>query len=142
MTVEDDADGGGGGFDFRVRPGVLGDYAATVRGQSEALTEIGGALASGRVERAWFGKLPESGHLADGYEVHHEAELAALTELVTALAEIAAALETTAGVYAGVDAAVAEALSAVRWSADSADSAGSAGVAVLEAAWSAASTPA
>jgi uncharacterized protein YukE len=132
MTVDDDADGGAGGFAFRVRPGVLGAYAATLRGQSEALTEAGRALTSVHVERPWFGKLPESGHRADRYEVHHEAELAALTELVTALAETATALEATAGVYAGVDAAAAEALRTV-WR-----SAGSAGGVVVEAARNAA----
>ena len=106
MTVES-------GFDFRVRPGVLDDFAATVRGQSEALASVGQALGTVRVERAWFGKLPESGHSADCYEEHHEAELAALGALVRLLAAAAVGLEVTAEVYVAADHAVTEALGTV-----------------------------
>jgi hypothetical protein len=103
-----------GGRDFRVRPGVLREYAATVRGRGGALADVGGNLAAVAVEPAWFGRLPQSGHLADRYETHHQAELAGIAELMRALLAVAAALEATAAVYSGVDVAAADALQAVR----------------------------
>jgi hypothetical protein len=110
-----DAGGGGrGGVAFRVHPETLRDYAATVRGQSSVLTDVGRAIGVITMQRDWFGKLPQSGNLADGYEAHQEAELAGIRELSNALLEVATSLVATAGRYTGVDAAAADALGTVR----------------------------
>ncbi len=113
MRIESVAGTAGRGDDFRVLRGALGDFAATVRAQSVVLEEVGRALSGVAVERSWLGKLPESGQLADSYGAHRDAEFAGLAELVTALADVAVALEATAAGYVTADSVVADAVGSV-----------------------------
>ena len=98
---------------FRVRPEVLRAYAATIRTQSGPLREVGDALHAITVDRAWFGKLPQSGHLAEAYETHHHTDVAVIADLVTVLLDVAAALAATADRYSTVDGAAEDAFRAV-----------------------------
>lgn len=102
-----------GGRDFRVRAEVLRAYAATVRAQGEALRDIGEAVEAIAVARGSFGKLPQSGQLADGYETHHHSDVAGIADLANVLQYVATALAVTAGRYSAVDGAAAGAFGAV-----------------------------
>ncbi|NUP51493.1 MAG: hypothetical protein HOW97_29885 [Catenulispora sp.] len=101
------------GYDFEVRPQVLADYADALDAAARDLGAVREALAGTSVERGWFGRLPESGLLADRYAAHKEAELAAGAELGAWVARAAQGLRVTAGRYSGADRVVADLAGAV-----------------------------
>lgn len=100
--------------DFRVQPEVLRAYAATIRAQSGSLHNVSDELAAATIDRDWFGKLPQSRHLADGYETHHHLDLAVIADLVNVLLDTATALAATADRYSATDGAAEGAFHAVR----------------------------
>src|ERR1700759_250150 len=63
-------------FAFEVRPQVLAAYAESLRPRAADLASAGEAVAEVRVERDWFGKLPQAGFLADRYAAHQRGVLA------------------------------------------------------------------
>jgi hypothetical protein len=103
MTGPDGAEG----FEFEVRPRLLAAYAEAIRAGAADLASIGATVEAVRVEREWFGRLPQSGRLADRYALHREGELAAAKELAVWLAEAARGLAESAGRYSAADRVVA-----------------------------------
>ncbi|NUR61922.1 MAG: hypothetical protein HOV87_25165 [Catenulispora sp.] len=91
-----------------MRPQILGAYAGTLNAASSELAAVREALAAVHIDRGWFGKLPQSGLLADRYTAHREAELAAAAELSAWLATAADGLGGTAERYSGADRVAAE----------------------------------
>lgn len=103
----------GSAYDFEVRPPVLAGYAETLRAAAADLAAVGEALGRVRVERGWFGKLPQSGFLADRYAGHRETELAAVGELGEWAADAAEGLRGSAGRYSEADRVVADVVAVV-----------------------------
>lgn len=95
-------------YDFAVRPRILTAYADTLDAAVGDLAAVREALAALTVERGWFGKLPQSGLLANRYAGHRESELAAAAELSAWLTAAADGLHETAERYSGADQTVAE----------------------------------
>jgi hypothetical protein len=100
-------------FAFEVRPQVLAGYAESLRARAADLASAGEAVAAVRVERGWFGKLPQAGFLADRYAAHQREVLAEAGELVAWLAAATAGLAECAGRYSAADRVVAGAAGAV-----------------------------
>jgi hypothetical protein len=96
------------GCDFEVRPRVLTAYAGTLRTGAADLAMVGETLGRVRVERTWFGKLPQSGLLQACYARHSEAELRANAELVAWLTAAAEGLAGSAERYSAADRVVAD----------------------------------
>jgi hypothetical protein len=94
-------------FTVEVRPQVLTAYAESLHARAADLAAAGEAVAGVRVERGWFGKLPQSGFLADRYAVHRDGVLAEAGELVAWLAAATLGLAESAGRYSGADRVVA-----------------------------------
>ena len=103
----------GSEFAFEVRPQVLEVYAGSLHAGAADLAAIGEAVAAVRVERGWFGRLPQSGFVADRYATHREGVLAEAGELVAWLAAARLGLAESAGRYLSADRVVAEAAGAV-----------------------------
>jgi hypothetical protein len=108
VAVGDDS-----GADFYVQPSALTVYADLVRGQSAHVGDAVDILDALVVDASWFGKMPQSGHLADGYDRHRDAELGALRELPGALTATAAALDGNVSVYRAADDIAAEEIDAI-----------------------------
>lgn len=100
-------------FSFEVRPQVLAAYAESLRARAADLASAGDAVAAVRVERGWFGKLPQAGFLADRYAAHRHGVLADAGELAAWLAAATLGLTETAGRYSAADRVVAGAAGAV-----------------------------
>jgi hypothetical protein len=96
------------GYDFAVRPPILTAYADALDTAVGDLASVRAALAAVPVERGWFGKLPQSGLLADRYAGHRETVLAAAADLGAWLTAAANGLRGTAERYSAADQAVAE----------------------------------
>ncbi|GAA2005744.1 hypothetical protein [Catenulispora subtropica] len=96
------------GYDFEVRPPLLTAYADTLERAATDLAAVADALARVRVERHWFGELPQSGFLAERYAGHCESELAVAGELGAWLREAAEGLRQTAARYSAADRVVAD----------------------------------
>lgn len=109
------------GYDFEVRPQVLADYADTLDATARDLAAVREALAGISVERGWFGRLPQSGLLADRYAAHREDELAVGAELGAWVVRAAQGLRVTAGRYSGADRVVADLAGSVGAAASIAD---------------------
>lgn len=103
----------GSSGDFSVRPAALGSYAELLRGQTDRLRGVTAAIDEVAVPPEWFGRLPESGRLADRYAGHREAELAGLAQLPELLSAMAAALDVNAALYEDADAAAADAIASI-----------------------------
>src|ERR1041384_766330 len=99
---------GYGGYDFEVRPRLLTAYADALRAGAADLATVGGTLGRVRVERGWFGRLPQSGFMESRYAGHSEAEIATNVELVAWLTAAGEALAGSAGRYVAADRVVAE----------------------------------
>ena len=100
-------------FSFEVRPQVLAAYAESLRARAADLASAGDAVAAVRVERGWFGKLPQAGFLAARYAAHRHGVLADAGELAAWLAAATLGLTETAGRYSAADRVVAGAAGAV-----------------------------
>jgi len=100
-------------FAFEVRPRVLAAYSDSLRARAAELASAGEAVAAVRVERGWFGKLPQAGFLADRYAAHQHGVLTEAAELVAWLAAATAGLAACAERYAAADRMVAGAAGAV-----------------------------
>ena len=100
-------------FSFEVRPQVLAAYAESLRARAADLASAGDAVAAVRVERGWFGKLPQAGFLADRYAAHRHGVLADAGELAAWLAAATLGRTETAGRYSAADRVVAGAAGAV-----------------------------
>lgn len=98
----------GDSFEFEVRPRVLDDYAEVLRGCAADLDVVGAAVAGVRVERRWFGELPESRFLSDRYQAHREDVIAEVRELSDWLAEVGRGLGDSAERYSAADRVVAD----------------------------------
>ncbi|MBW8803507.1 MAG: hypothetical protein JF587_06555 [Catenulisporales bacterium] len=94
--------------DFEVQPRILTTYADALRGGAADLAAVGGAVGRVRVERAWFGKLPQSRFMEACYARHREAELAASAELIAWLTAAAHGLAESAARYSAADRVVAD----------------------------------
>ena len=103
----------GPGFAFEVRPPLLTAYAESLRARTAELAAVGEAVAAVRVERGWFGKLPQSGFLADRYHAHQEDVLADVADLAVWLAAATRGLAESAGRYSSADRVVAGVAGAV-----------------------------
>jgi len=103
----------GPGFAFEVRPPLLTAYAESLHARTAELAAVGEAVAAVRVERGWFGKLPQSGFLADRYRAHREGVLAEVAELAVWLAAATRGLAESAGRYSAADRVVAGVAGAV-----------------------------
>lgn len=103
----------GAEFAFEVRPGVLSAYAESLDARAAELASVGEAVAAVRVERGWFGKLPQSGFLCERYATHHQEMLAEARELAAWLTAATRGLAESAGRYSAADQAVAGAAGAV-----------------------------
>lgn len=101
-------------FAFEVRPQVLTAYAESMDARAAELASVGEAVAAVSVERGWFGKLPQSGFLADRYAAHQREVLAEARELAEWLASATRGLAESAGRYSAADQAVAGAAGAVQ----------------------------
>lgn len=101
------------GFAFEVRPQVLAEYAESLRGRAAELATAGDAVAAVRVERGWFGKLPQAGFLADRYAAHLDGVVAVAGELAGWLGAASGGLGECAGRYSGADRVVAGVAGAV-----------------------------
>lgn len=100
-------------FAFEVRPRVLTAYAESLHARAADLASVGEAVAAVRVERDWFGRLPQSGFLADRYAAHHRGLLAEVGELTGWLAAATLGLAESAARYSAADRVVAGAAGAV-----------------------------
>ena len=100
-------------FAFEVRPRVLTAYAESLHARAADLASVGEAVAAVRVERDWFGRLPQSGFLADRYAAHHRGMLAEVGELTGWLAAATLGLAESAARYSAADRVVAGAAGAV-----------------------------
>lgn len=96
------------GCEFEVRPQVLAAYAGTLRTGAADLALVGETLGRVRVERTWFGKLPQSGLIEACYARHREAELTANAELVAWLTAAVEGLAGSAERYSAADRVVAD----------------------------------
>ncbi|MEY9862477.1 uncharacterized protein YukE [Catenulispora sp. GAS73] len=103
----------GPGFAFEVRPPLLTAYAESLHARTAELAAVGEAVAAVRVERGWFGKLPQSGFLADRYRAHQEGVLAEVADLAGWLAAATRGLAESAGRYSAADRVVAGVAGAV-----------------------------
>lgn len=103
----------GAEFAFEVQPQLLTSCAQSLRARAAELASAGEAMAAVRVERSWFGKLPQSGLLAERYAAHHQGTLAEAGELIAWLAAAALGLAESAGRYSAADRVVAGAAGAV-----------------------------
>lgn len=104
----------GSQFGFEVRPPVLVAYADSLHARVAELATVGEAAAAVRVERGWFGKLPQSGFLADRYAAHQEGVIAEVGELAGWLAAATRGLAESAGRYSAADRVVAGVAGAVK----------------------------
>lgn len=100
-------------FAFEVRPQVLAAYAESLRARAAELASAGEAVAAVRVERGWFGKLPQAGFLADRYAAHQQGVLAEAGDLAAWLTAATAGLAACADRYSTADRVVAGAAGAV-----------------------------
>ena len=100
-------------FVFEVRPQVLTAYADSMHARAVELAAVGAAVAAMRVERGWFGKLPESRFLADRYAAHRHEVLTEAGELAAWLAAATLGLAESARRYSAADRVVAGAAGAV-----------------------------
>lgn len=100
-------------FVFEVRPPVLAAYAESLRACAAELASAGEAVAAVRVERGWFGKLPQAGFLADRYAAHQHGVLTEAGDLAAWLTAATAGLAACADRYATADRVVAGAAGAV-----------------------------
>jgi len=103
----------GPGFAFEVRPPLLTAYAESLHARTAELAAVGEAVAAVRVERGWFGKLPQSGFLADRYRGHQDGVLAEVGDLAVWLAAATRGLAESAGRYSSADRVVAGVAGAV-----------------------------
>ena len=94
-------------FAFEVRPRVLTAYAESLHARAADLAAVGEAVAAVPVERDWFGRLPQSGFLADRYAAHQRGVLAEAGELAAWLAAAGLGLAESAGRYSAADRGVA-----------------------------------
>jgi hypothetical protein len=101
-------------FAFEVRPRSLAAYTESLHACAADLTAVGEAVAAVRVEREWFGKLPQSGFLADRYAAHKEQVLAQVRELSAWFAAARLGLAESAERYSAADRVVAELAEDVR----------------------------
>ncbi|MFD0638013.1 hypothetical protein ACFQ9X_47145 [Catenulispora yoronensis] len=95
-------------FEFEVSPRILAEYADALQAAASGLGAVGEALSRIRVERSWFGELPQSGFLFDRYGVHRENELAVVEQLSAWAAQAGVGLCGTAGRYSAADQMVAD----------------------------------
>ncbi|MDH6577980.1 type VII secretion target [Kitasatospora sp. MAP5-34] len=95
---------------FRVQPGAISGYAATVTGQSEQLGQIQSATAGIAISADAFGHLPNAQNLAQVYQEHASASSQNLNDLVQALTGTADGLNYTAQNYAEQDQAISAGL--------------------------------
>ena len=102
------------GADFYIRTAAVSGYADVLRGEIARLREVAQALRAVNVEPTWFGRLPESGHLALAYERHRESELAELDASPGRLSAMADALDGNVARYTSSDTRIADAAIAVR----------------------------
>ena len=100
-------------FAFEVRPPLLTSYAESLHARAAELAAVGEAVAALPVERGWFGKLPQSGFLADRYAAHKDGMLTEVAELAGWLAAAAGGLAESAGRYSAADRVVAGVAEAV-----------------------------
>lgn len=100
-------------FAFEVRPPLLTAYAESLPARTAELAAVGEAVAAVPVVRGWFGKLPQSGFLADRYRAHREGVLAEVAELAGWLAAATRGLAESAGRYSAADQVVAGVAGAV-----------------------------
>ncbi|MEY9934319.1 hypothetical protein ABH926_008984 [Catenulispora sp. GP43] len=100
-------------FAFEVRPPVLTAYAESLRVGAAELASVGEAVAAVRVERGWFGRLPQSGFLADRCAAHQQEVLAEAGQLAAWLAAATLGLAESAGRYSAADRVVAGVAGAV-----------------------------
>lgn len=105
-------------FAFEVRPRSLAAYAESLHACAADLAAAGEAVAAVRVEREWFGRLPQSGFLADRYAAHRDEVLARVRELSGWFAAARLGLAESAERYSAADRVVAGAAEAVRGGAD------------------------
>jgi hypothetical protein len=98
---------------FEVRPPALTEYAESLHARAAELASVGEAVAAVRVEDRWFGRLPQSGLLADRYAAHHQEVLAEAAELTAWLAAATLGLAEYAARYSSADRVVAGAAEAV-----------------------------
>jgi hypothetical protein len=105
-------------FAFEVRPQVLTACAEALHAHAADLAAVGEALAAVRVERDWFGRLPQSGHVADRYAAHQGGVLAEAGELAAWLAAAVCGLAESAGRYSAADRVVAGVAGAVEAALD------------------------
>jgi hypothetical protein len=101
-------------FAFEVRPRSLAAYTESLHACAADLTAVGKAVAAVRVEREWFGRLPQSGFLADHYAAHKEGILAQVGELSAWFAAARLGLAESAERYSAADRVVAELAEDVR----------------------------
>ncbi|MEY9907161.1 hypothetical protein ABIA35_003386 [Catenulispora sp. MAP12-49] len=107
--------GPGSSFDaFEVRPAVLTGYAESLRARAAELASVGEAVAAVRVEHRWFGRLPQSGLLADRCAAHQHEVLAEAGELTAWLAAATLGLAECAARYSSADRVVAGVADAVQ----------------------------
>jgi hypothetical protein len=105
--------GVGSGADFYVQPMALSVYADVVRECSGRVSRTVGALESCSVDAAWFGRLPQAGHLAAAYGRHRQSCLAHLGDASPSLSATADGLDANAAAYAGADETTAEGFAAI-----------------------------
>lgn len=101
-------------FAFEVRPATLAAYAGSLHAGAADLAAAGEAVAAVRVEREWFGRLPQAGFLADRYASHRDGFLAHVEELSALLSAAARELAESADRYSAADRVVAGAAEDVR----------------------------
>lgn len=101
-------------FAFEVRPPTLAAYAGSLHAGAADLAAVGEAVAAVRVEREWFGRLPQAGFLADRYASHRDGVLAHIEELSDWLRAAALGLAASADRYSAADRVVAGAAEDVR----------------------------
>jgi hypothetical protein len=94
-------------FAFEVRPRTLAAYAESLQACAADLATVAEAVAAVRVEREWFGRLPQAGFLADRYAIHRDKVLGQVGELSAWLTAAGLGLAESADRYSAADRVVA-----------------------------------